>query len=278
MRYEDSPTICRTARTPVINRLFQLRNNLLSPCYPIMYMGENRCLYCQNHIPLCGKEENYSICTRLVHWVIAVCFKRTAARRGLDSKMANPQEKLTTGLRKRPWNDSSVIREAATGFIVNRVWFPTLERAERYLLLRDLGPDEVHVFLEREAREAAAEADAQKEAQRRTNWGPLVIQESDSWVYFVQPEDGGPIKIGKANSPVNRKAALESGMWFRLRFLGVTPGSYEFEHELHLRFSRHRIRYEWFQDVPEIRAAIAFLCEPFRSEIPHDLRPPRAAE
>jgi hypothetical protein len=69
-------------------------------------------------------------------------------------------------------------------------------------------------------------------------------------IYFIQSNDNRYIKIGKANNPVKRLAALQTNSPHRLKLLAVMPGDYEEESLLHKRFAVFRTQGEWFNAVP----------------------------
>lgn len=72
--------------------------------------------------------------------------------------------------------------------------------------------------------------------------------DEEGYVYFIGPERGdAPVKIGTARNPVRRLAGLQSGHYERLVILGLLPGSFKFEKELHETFARDRVRGEWFR-------------------------------
>lgn len=71
-------------------------------------------------------------------------------------------------------------------------------------------------------------------------------------VYFVQGETIPLIKIGIAKNFGLRFSSLQTGSPDTLRILAVIPGSREKEIELHKRFSRLRVRGEWFRPEPEL--------------------------
>ena len=74
-------------------------------------------------------------------------------------------------------------------------------------------------------------------------------------IYFVQIGADGPIKIGftSASSPVDRLRALQVGVPYELRLLGViSGGSAQDERRLHASFDQHRLRGEWFIPVSEV--------------------------
>lgn len=72
------------------------------------------------------------------------------------------------------------------------------------------------------------------------------------FVYFVQADNGGPIKIGFSESPKDRLAALQVNTPSKLRLLAVIEGTNENESALHKRFQKHKIQGEWFRPDQEI--------------------------
>jgi hypothetical protein len=66
------------------------------------------------------------------------------------------------------------------------------------------------------------------------------------WVYFG--ERRGLIKIGCSQNPLRRVRNLGCTV-----LLGATPGQFRDERAMHGRFGEHRVRGEWFVDVPAIR-------------------------
>lgn len=77
-------------------------------------------------------------------------------------------------------------------------------------------------------------------------------------VYFVENTETGRIKVGfTTGSVTNRLRALQTGSDCALRLLGVIAALQEngtTERQLHLSFSKHRHRGEWFTSeiFPEV--------------------------
>jgi hypothetical protein len=74
------------------------------------------------------------------------------------------------------------------------------------------------------------------------------------YVYFIQAEIGGPVKIGVAQDVSKRLAAMQIGSPFPLRVVKVIDtgsGGYYLERKLHERFAHLRERGEWFRVDPE---------------------------
>jgi len=76
-----------------------------------------------------------------------------------------------------------------------------------------------------------------------------------TYVYFAGAEDG-PIKIGFAEDPEARLRILQTSYPYALRILGTIEGGQELERSYHRRFSKFRMRGEWFNRHPELLDAI----------------------
>jgi len=77
------------------------------------------------------------------------------------------------------------------------------------------------------------------------------------YVYFIQAGQNGPIKIGYTK---NYKARIQFGQTFnhnKLRFLKIIQADISLESELHRKFSKYRIRGEWFEPSKEILDYVA---------------------
>jgi len=72
------------------------------------------------------------------------------------------------------------------------------------------------------------------------------------YVYFVQGEKGGPIKIGTSKDVNKRLHALHTGFPVKLKLLAVLPGNERVECGLHQRFKEFRLSGEWFRPVKEL--------------------------
>lgn len=93
-------------------------------------------------------------------------------------------------------------------------------------------------------------ADAGK-SRLRNKAGRIVTRGT---VYCVQANEGGPIKIGFSTDVDRRLFALNGSSPQPLRLLAHAC-SFDFvEKALHKRLAAHRLRCEWFADVPEVRA------------------------
>lgn len=77
-----------------------------------------------------------------------------------------------------------------------------------------------------------------------------------TYIYFIQAEHGGPIKIGKADDPVKRRAQLQCGNPYPLCIRRAVIDHPMEEWRLHKVFHELRLEGEWFQPHPSL-AAIA---------------------
>jgi hypothetical protein len=70
-----------------------------------------------------------------------------------------------------------------------------------------------------------------------------------SWVYFIQSTDGGPVKIGRSASPIDRLSSLQTANPSRLRIVAKMAGGGAVERSMHALFAADRIRPdgEWFR-------------------------------
>lgn len=80
---------------------------------------------------------------------------------------------------------------------------------------------------------------------------------SDQYVYFIQADESGPIKIGfTTGDPRHRLSALQAGNPAALKLLGAIKGSSAREREFHTTFAEWRLQGEWFQSHPAVLAGI----------------------
>jgi len=78
----------------------------------------------------------------------------------------------------------------------------------------------------------------------------------DGWLYFIQEEGGGPIKIGFANDVHERLMQLQAGNHRRLRVIARMLGDSVIEALLHRMHREDRISGEWFEDSVSVRLSI----------------------
>jgi hypothetical protein len=72
------------------------------------------------------------------------------------------------------------------------------------------------------------------------------------YVYFMQKEDGGPIKIGYSANPNLRMPDIKSKSKANLKIIAVAKGCDRIEKLLHRRFASYRKHGEWFSSNPEL--------------------------
>lgn len=115
-----------------------------------------------------------------------------------------------------------------------------------------LAGNKQRVYFDPVATEAEAEAVLVHARQ-----DPALQNLKSSWVYFVQSEDGGPIKIGRASDIEARLSGLRTSRTDTLVLLASQRGGAREEGRLHRRFKHLRTVREWFQPGPELLAHIA---------------------
>ena len=87
---------------------------------------------------------------------------------------------------------------------------------------------------------------------------------SDGFVYFIQEEETGRIKIGfSEKNPNQRLSDFQTGNSNKLILLGYIEGTYQDESNLHKEFSKERIRIEneWFESSSRLVNRIKDLLE-----------------
>lgn len=73
------------------------------------------------------------------------------------------------------------------------------------------------------------------------------------FIYFIQEDDSGPIKIGKSKEDINiRLSALQVGNPRKLNLLAYFMADHWVEKGLHWLCSDHHIRGEWFEPHPDV--------------------------
>jgi hypothetical protein len=94
-------------------------------------------------------------------------------------------------------------------------------------------------------------------------------------IYFVEALGADAIKIGYTRgladgTPHSRVSAIQTNCPLKLKLLATTPGSYDYERELHSRFTDDWIRGDWFRASPALREFVA--------QFPEPSPPPRAGD
>lgn len=123
-------------------------------------------------------------------------------------------------------------------------------------------------ILELKATCASLEADPLPEVDMALLAVPLAEPEPgglrrhrEHWVYFLQGDDGGPVKIGRSlKHPLERCAGVQVGYPFgRLRVVGILRAPAFNEQRLHKAYAHLRIRGEWFRPAPDLVEYIALI-------------------
>lgn len=81
------------------------------------------------------------------------------------------------------------------------------------------------------------------------------------FVYFIEAEETGLIKIGHATNPNSRMKSIQGMSPVKLRLIGYTPGSIADEKALHERFGIDRSHGEWFRYSRQISDYIQEVCQ-----------------
>ena len=78
----------------------------------------------------------------------------------------------------------------------------------------------------------------------------------DGYVYFIQVDVDGPIKIGFAADIRDRMSNLQTSSPYDLKLLAWFEGTVADERAMHAKFSQHRLRGEWFRPADDLCRAI----------------------
>lgn len=90
-------------------------------------------------------------------------------------------------------------------------------------------------------------------------------------MYFIQAEDGGPVKIGTALDPLARLRALQTAHPAKLVIREILEGDLLGEAALHREFAPYHLRGEWFEPSWEIASWAAIKVGRHEPERPADL-------
>lgn len=90
-------------------------------------------------------------------------------------------------------------------------------------------------------------------------YGPQARQRT--FIYVVQEEEAGPIKIGLASNIETRVCSLQTGNPRELRLLLAIEGDRSVERRLHRQAKPYQLRGEWFRPEPGMLALIEKLRE-----------------
>jgi hypothetical protein len=80
---------------------------------------------------------------------------------------------------------------------------------------------------------------------------------TSSYVYFIQVQPAGPVKIGIATDPHRRIVKIQSDCPWRVRLIGAIKGAKEKEKEIHLCLAHWRTQGEWFEPSAEVISRIS---------------------
>jgi hypothetical protein len=80
----------------------------------------------------------------------------------------------------------------------------------------------------------------------------------EGFTYFVQSDEGGPVKIGFSVKPIERLKGLQTGSPVKLKILGLI--NEDQEDKLHNKFHNFRLHGEWFIPSQEIKDFINNKC------------------
>jgi len=86
------------------------------------------------------------------------------------------------------------------------------------------------------------------------------------YVYFIQGQCGGAIKIGYSLSPSSRLRTLQTGYPDTLKILLLIPGDESTERMLHRQFEEMRLKGEWFRPDKRLTDKIKELKAKYESE------------
>ena len=81
--------------------------------------------------------------------------------------------------------------------------------------------------------------------------------EPERWVYFIQEDEDGPIKVGSSLGPEVRMLLFQTGNSHLLRLLGVCAGGGDREIALQAELAGDRKRGEWFWPTARVLDTVA---------------------
>ena len=95
---------------------------------------------------------------------------------------------------------------------------------------------------------------AEKAGRSVRSLPPEKSPQPPGYVYFVQPQSGGRIKVGTSSRKAldRRMSEISVGSPEPLVLLGVVDRKEFPEKSLHRRFAEHRRHGEWFEPAPEL--------------------------
>lgn len=85
-------------------------------------------------------------------------------------------------------------------------------------------------------------------------------------VYFIQQENGGPIKIGYTKNNIQgRLSVIQAHSPFNFKLIYSMEGTSKTETAIHKEFESDRIKNEWFNPSPRL---LEFIKSPWSLPIP----------
>lgn len=98
--------------------------------------------------------------------------------------------------------------------------------------------------------------------RQRARSGRIVVipdppQKPRWFVYFIQAEMGGLIKIGTSIDLLKRLTHMQASSPVPLRIIGCIDGDYKVERSIHAEFAVERRHYEWFEPSERLMAFMA---------------------
>lgn len=88
------------------------------------------------------------------------------------------------------------------------------------------------------------------------------IIDKEAWIYFVQANCGGPIKIGWTQDIDRRVRDMQAVNPFKLLVVGKFRGKLCDERRLHDEFASERLHGEWFEPTDALLTRIAQEAQP----------------
>lgn len=110
-----------------------------------------------------------------------------------------------------------------------------------------------------EERAAVLEAELRAKKEKERKEKEAYLKRYPGFIYFIQGECGGPIKIGYTTDIKGRLNSLQTGYPDTLVLLGAFAGNTTDEHNLHEEYNSYRMRGEWFKPAEPILEKIRSL-------------------
>lgn len=104
----------------------------------------------------------------------------------------------------------------------------------------------------KELKKAREKQDTIKAERRDKVFKKRYNDEVIGFIYFIQGENGGPIKIGYTKDIEQRLKELQTGYPDILKLLIAFPGNHEYEKALHRQLKLYRLNGEWFKPDPAV--------------------------